>query len=107
LFGAIATVMATDMGLRYEVPVFCASFGSPRVGNSRFARIFSNSVDVAYRCVYRNDPISFTPLPLRFEHVRNRLILKGDTEYCSYFVSVDDHSMENYIKALGEDVLGI
>lgn len=70
LFGAVSTVAALDCALLYDLPVHCVSFGSPRVGARDFVKLFNNSVDISYRCVRYKDPVTFTPLPIRFKHVR-------------------------------------
>jgi predicted lipase len=70
LFGAIATICALDCSLIYNIPVNCITFGSPRVGCKKFAKCFNKMVEISYRCVRLKDPVTFTPLPLRFKHVR-------------------------------------
>ena len=70
LFGAIATIAALDCALLYDLPVSCVTFGSPRVGSRKFSRLFNKLIDTSYRCVRFKDPITFTPLPGRFKHVR-------------------------------------
>lgn len=101
LFGAIATIAALDCALRYELPVACVTFGSPRVGSRGFAKMFNDNVDCSFRCVRGKDPVTFTPLPLRFRHVRGGIHF-GDRisstvslhNFCGCKVS--DHSMEDY-----------
>ena len=73
LFGALATIAALDCALMYDVSVHCITFGSPRVGGKDFAKLFNSSVDISYRCVQHKDPITFTPAPIRFRHVRGGL----------------------------------
>jgi len=75
LFGAIATMCALDCALKYDLPIHCVSFGSPRVGSASFAKLFNGCVDVSYRCVLEKDPVTFTPIPLRFKHVRGGIKL--------------------------------
>jgi predicted lipase len=105
LFGAIATLCALDCAFQYDLPVKCVTFGSPRVGSKAFAELFNSSVDVSYRCVRCKDPVAFTPLPLRFTHVRGGLKLDkdvtklpiGSLSLCKCFgCKVKDHSMDNY-----------
>jgi len=70
LGGALATVCALDLALQREDQVSCCTYGSPRVGNLKFAKLFNREVAVSFRCVFKKDPITFTPLPIRFRHVR-------------------------------------
>lgn len=98
LFGAIATIAALDCAFIYDLPVCCVTFGSPRVGSKGFAKCFNNNVDVSIRFVRNKDPITFTPLPLRFRHVRGSTALK-DTTTC-FGCGVDDHSMLGYRKCV-------
>lgn len=101
LFGAIATIAALDFALKYELPIHCITFGSPRVGSSGFVKCFNDNVDVSYRCVKNKDPITFTPLPIRFKHVRGSLHLGETLSNKTYLYNcigckVSDHSMNNY-----------
>ena len=73
LFGAIATVAALDLKLKYNLPVKCVTFGSPRVGSSNFALTFNKTIDKSYRCVRLKDPVAFTPFGPRFKHVSGAL----------------------------------
>jgi predicted lipase len=105
LFGAIATICALDCALQYDLPVYCVTFGSPRVGGSKFVKLFNNSVDVSYRCVRHKDPISYTPLPIRFKHVRGGIHFGNDpknvgeeniSSYNFIGCKVKHHSMDDY-----------
>ena len=73
LFGAIATVAALDFKLKYNLPVKCVTFGSPRVGSGKFALKFNEIIDKSYRCVRLKDPVAFTPFGPRFKHVSGSL----------------------------------
>lgn len=105
LFGAIASICALDCALQYDTPVHCVTFGSPRVGGKSFVELFDNSVDVSYRCVRHKDPISYTPLPIRFKHVRGGIHFGNDAKnvgrdtlslYNFIGCRVKHHSMEDY-----------
>lgn len=105
LFGAIATICALDCAIQYDIPVFCITFGSPRVGSKQFVKVFNNYVEVSYRCVRHKDPISFTPLPIRFKHVKGGIHFgKSVTNVGSESLSiynccgcrVSHHSMDDY-----------
>jgi triacylglycerol lipase len=99
LFGAISTIIALDCCLQYDLPVHCVTFGSPRVGSKEFTKLFNNSVDSSYRCVYKKDPVTFVPIPLRFCHVRGGIQLAkfkslSIHNWCGCQIS--DHSMQAY-----------
>lgn len=106
LFGAISTVCALDMKLTYNLPTSCVSFGSPRVGSNKFAKLFNETIDKSYRCVRLKDPISFTPFPGRFKHVSGGIHFTGDLRTCllkfkvplynPYGCRVGHHSIEDY-----------
>tara|TARA_B100001094_G_scaffold263748_2_gene265480 strand:+ start:11689 stop:12369 length:681 start_codon:yes stop_codon:yes gene_type:complete len=104
LFGAISTIIATDLSIQFDLPVICITFGSPRVGNNEFAELFNNNVQLSYRCVFKKDPITFTPLPIRFKHVRGLLNCDFKTikeseipqNYDCLGCRIKHHSMEFY-----------
>jgi len=70
LFGAVSTIAALDCAILYDIPVSCVTFGSPRVGGPKFKALFDKLISTSFRCVRHRDPITYTPLPLRFKHVR-------------------------------------
>ena len=105
LFGAIATIAALDCALKYELPVHCVTFGSPRVGSRDFVKLYCNAVDISYRCVRLKDPVSFTPAPIRFKHVRGGIHFGKTAEhvgaeslslYNCVGCRVNHHSMDDY-----------
>jgi predicted lipase len=101
LFGAIATICALDCALQYDIPIHCVTFGSPRVGGKQFVKLFNNLVDVSYRCIRHKDPITYTPLPIRFKHVRGGIHFGNDCKnvgelYNCIGCRVKHHSMEDY-----------
>lgn len=102
LFGAISTIIALDCAIKYPVQVCCVTFGSPRVGSSKFAKLFNKLVATSFRCVRHKDPIVFTPLPGRFKHVRGGVHFGKDISfsmplYNPIGCSVSHHSMEEYL----------
>lgn len=102
LFGAIATIAATDLALVYEdIPVHCITFGSPRVGCARFVKLFDKVVEKSFRCVYKNDPISRVPLCIRFEHVPGKVKYGGKTSLNDVIscCGVENHSIDTYVNA--------
>ena len=105
LFGALATLCSVDCALMYDYPVHCVTFGSPRVGAPDFIKLYNNNIDVSYRCVRFKDPVSFTPLPLRFRHVRGGVHFDKDYKnlsrktlsvYNCIGCRVKHHSMDDY-----------
>lgn len=74
LFGAIATVASLDFKFKFpDLEVICVSFGAPRAGSRKFAKLFNDNIDKSYRCVRLKDPIAFTPIAPRFSHVSGGL----------------------------------
>eukprot|EP00475_Leptophrys_vorax_P020857 TRINITY_DN2860_c0_g1_i2.p1 TRINITY_DN2860_c0_g1~~TRINITY_DN2860_c0_g1_i2.p1 ORF type:complete len:203 (-),score=59.85 TRINITY_DN2860_c0_g1_i2:588-1196(-) len=62
LGGALATIMALDVTLNYQLPnVKLMSFGSPRVGNYEFAVAFNRTSIQHYRLVNEKDPVPHFP----------------------------------------------
>ena len=104
LFGAIATVAALDFKLKYNLPVSCVSFGSPRVGSYKFTDLFNEKVDACYRCVRLKDPIAFTPFGPRFKHVSGGLHFNRKSMdfkvpiYNPVGCRVGHHSIEDYLE---------
>ena len=50
--------------------VDCITFGSPRVGNPKFAKYFNKVINRSYRFVNDNDPIPCLPTAWRYKHVK-------------------------------------
>ena len=111
LFGAVATIIATDvaMNIDHDLPVSCVTFGSPRVGNNRFAELFNNTIFESFRCVYRKDPVTFSPLPIRFKHVRGLIRHNGaglDIIFNKYNLCgcrINHHSMDTYCEEFSKE----
>lgn len=71
LGGALATIAALKYAKKYpELEVNCVTFGSPRVGDPKFAKYFNESVNESYRFVNDNDPIPCVPTAWRYKHVK-------------------------------------
>lgn len=79
LGGGLATLASLHYGLKYKgISVFCVSFGSPRVGNKKFAKMFNKNVYMSRRYVNDDDPITMIPSSIRFTHVNGlRYICKN------------------------------
>lgn len=101
----LATIASLDYSYNFKGDASCITFGSPRVGDKRFCKHFKTNVKTSYRCVFNNDIISYTPICLRFRHINKLIICKQDKllekkTNISCWMSVNDHSMENYINAI-------
>ena len=109
LGAALSTICSLDMKLNFPSveKVSCITFGSPRVGGNRFVKLFNKNVDNSYRYVAYKDPVSFTPLPLRFRHVKggfkikeNSLEMSEPNVYCFCGCLPSHHSCDTYIECL-------
>ena len=122
LGGAIATIAAIKYTLRFEMPVYCITFGSPRAGDYKFAKIFDDKIVLSIRIVNQDDPIPLVPLPFTYSHVKGirwlyKNNIKTKSEQCckwlriikNFFLSCstccllsafNDHNMDNYIDDL-------
>jgi hypothetical protein len=78
LGGGIATIASLYYTYKYK-NVSCVTFGSPRVGDKRFAMYFNRRVNTSVRFVNRNDPIPCIPSTWRFRHVRGVLWIRKST----------------------------
>lgn len=79
LGGALATLCSFDLALstwKYPKPhLIMYNYGSPRVGNKRFARKFNELVPNAYRIVNGLDAVCTVPRLLGYCHVGHAAIL--------------------------------
>lgn len=70
LGGGLATIASVYYGLQYpDMNVKCITFGSPRVGNSDFVKLFDKRVNESHRLVNEDDPVPMGPTPFIFTHV--------------------------------------
>jgi hypothetical protein len=68
LGGGIATLTALYLSKKgYNVK--CFTYGAPRVGDSKFCKLFNESKIENHRIVNDMDPVPLLPWPLRFKHV--------------------------------------
>ena len=108
LFGAISTLIAADLTSHFDNHISCITFGSPRVGNKHFSTFFNSNVDSSFRCVYELDPITFSPLPIRFKHVRGHIFCNSQNISISNNFSkwnfcgcrIHHHSMDSYLSSI-------
>lgn len=85
LGGGLATIASVTLGqiLKREhgKVVACATYGSPRTGNSSFTKLFRDQVgESSVRVVNDDDPIPLVPSSLRFKHVHGGLYLDEEQE---------------------------
>ena len=112
LFGAISTLIAADLSSHFDNHISCITFGSPRVGDISFSTYFDSNVDTSFRCVFERDPITFSPLPFRFKHVRGHIFcnshhisLKNNfTKWNICGCRISHHSMDSYILSIKNDL---
>ena len=121
LGGGLATIASVYYGLKYpDTFISCITFGSPRVGDQKFANLFNSIVTNTYRFVNDNDPIPCIPTAWRFRHVEGCIWLyqdqvmneitawRGWRFFKNYFLSFigygydasQDHSCEGYVRDL-------
>lgn len=120
LGGALATLCAAYISrLKLSNPIHVVTFGSPRVGNDKFADIFNSKVAFHYRFVHDNDIVPMVP-KINYQHTKSQFRLDNDGKEISYMnlwkrliywikgkqkfnpelASVKDHFMDNYIKVV-------
>lgn len=77
--GAICTLAAAYYGRLYPNKyIMCHTFGSPRLGNSEFTKLFSRCVDENIRVVNTNDVVTMLPMSTRFRHVNESIVIDDD-----------------------------
>jgi len=105
LGGALATLFAVACKNYYpSMFVSCVTFGSPRVGNSSFARHFNSIIDESMRFVLGNDIVAQNPKIL-YEHVKGKIKIDvKNTSCCCLLASVEDHDIDNYIAYFSDHV---
>ena len=79
LGGALATIASVYYGSLYpDMSISCITFGSPRVGNRDFAKIFNSNITESHRFVNEDDPVPMGPTPIRFSHVEGGHWIKDE-----------------------------
>lgn len=81
LGGALATLGAYDLRLKFGGKVWMINFASPRVGNSRFAHSFNELFrDRSFRITRGNDIVpTIPPRALGFHHVGREVWYSGSS----------------------------
>jgi hypothetical protein len=107
LGGGVATIAAFDMALLGK-NVSVATFGSPRVGNAKFAARYNTAVPRTWRFVDPQDPIPRVPT-IGFKHVAGMMTCNENGYHAGYpsaytlsccCVSAADHTTENYLRSI-------
>ena len=122
LGGAQCTLAGLAFAVKYPIDTFtCYTFGSPRVGDLCFKKLFNSNIETHKRFVNEEDPVTMIPLPWRYKHVSKlNFITKKNTiihsipyvrwkmffsEYLQYLTGKDssplsDHSCSKYLEKL-------
>jgi hypothetical protein len=125
LGGGLATLASVYYGKKYpHYKIHCVTFGSPRVGGTKFVKIYNNIAEASYRFVNNNDVVTMVPTRMRFVHVKglrwltkNNVLTKmgyrlygsiSNTIY-NWFgyggnSSFDDHGCDKYIKNINKNL---
>lgn len=127
LGGALATIGSLYYSFLYpDKDIACVTFGSPRVGDSRFVELFDERIEKSIRFVNDNDPIPCVPTRWRFKHVKglqwlNQDQIEDEIQVWRFYrflkntvLSVvgygynacDDHKCDYYIKDLRNILFG-
>lgn len=120
LGGALASIASLYYSYLFNKLDFCCiTFGSPRVGNYLFSRLFDYRIKKCYRFINDRDPIPEIISFWIYEHTKGYYLLKNNSnqteevswyeyfkEYVNYFLSygkemIEDHNCESYIRELG------
>jgi hypothetical protein len=104
LGAALGTIAALDLTLnRPHLKVTNITFGSPRVGNSEFSKLYDKHVTDSIRCVHGIDAVTLVPIPLRFCHVSQPLKLsrRGSMfDLLKPSTMIRDHNLDFYEEAI-------
>tara|TARA_Y100000389_G_scaffold186336_1_gene206593 strand:- start:51 stop:773 length:723 start_codon:yes stop_codon:yes gene_type:complete len=79
LGGGLATLASVYYKNKYSYfDIECITFGSPRVGNKKFASLYKEYVHSSYRIVNHKDPIQYVPMSPLYTHVDDSYCIKDD-----------------------------
>ena len=125
LGGALATLSSLYFKITNpKLDISCITFGSPRVGDFKFVKLYEKYIKESHRYVNDNDPVPCIPTSWRFQHVPGLIWLNEDkiqheiTVWRFYrfmkntmmswfgygYNALEDHSCDSYVKDLS--VLG-
>lgn len=120
LGGALASICCFDLVINNVIKnkkISCITFGSPRIGDINFTKIYNNNKIKTYRIVLSGDPVPKLPLDGNYIHLTSSYYLKNNkiynkpnkiyiafkrliTNICDVDFSLKNHSMEKYIETL-------
>lgn len=115
LGGALATICSLDLRLSLnlkENDIFVSTFGSPRVGNFAWGRLYENHVPIHWRFTNEGDVVTMLPKS-RYKHVGKRVLITsvGDLfmdpnslegiSWMGEVPSVAPHKKQSYMKGIG------
>ena len=124
LGGALATIASLYFSFQFPNLIYsCVTFGSPRVGDTKFCSYFRKTIRHSSRYVNDYDPVPCIPTTWRFKHVHGVKWLKGDqmlnkipgtglictikniiiSSFGIGYNPINDHSCLEYIKDLKLD----
>ncbi|KAM0335621.1 hypothetical protein ACHAQA_000670 [Verticillium albo-atrum] len=88
LGGAVATIAAAYLRAKESVPVVLYTYGSPRVGNDRFAAFVDAQAGAEYRLTHGADPVPrLPPIILGYRHTSVEYWLQGkSSDFVDYTV---------------------
>lgn len=120
LGGALASICCFDLVINNIIKnkkISCITFGSPRIGDTNFTKIYNKNNIQTYRIVLSGDPVPKLPLDENYIHLTCSYYLKNNkiynkpnkiyvaykrfiTSICDVDYSLKNHSMEKYIETL-------
>lgn len=125
LGGGLATLASVYYGAKYPaLNIHCVTIGSPRVGGTKFHKLFDEIVENSYRIVNKNDIVTMIPSRFRFSHVKGLMWLKDNTvkktmtnrffssctnTFINWFgfggsSSLDDHGCDQYLETMNKNL---
>jgi len=98
LGAALATLTCLEVA---DYKPVCITFGSPRVGNWKFARLFNKKILHCYRYVNGDDVVCKVPyMWMNYKHVGKKVRIGKRKWYNYLFGSREDHYPQKYLKNL-------
>lgn len=82
LGGALATICSLDVWVKLRISrrqIFVSTFGSPRVGNNAFMRIYNSVIALHWRIVIDPDMVAKLP-KVGYRHVGKKVLMTPDGE---------------------------
>ena len=91
LGGALIQIAALDVAINRKKKFDVYTFGSPRVGNSKFVKAYNSQVNKSYRIYKPFDPIVFPGL-INYKHAKKSIPISSRW----YITDLDPHSSTSY-----------